>query len=252
MRQLIIILVLFCQINWAKAQIKNWHSVGIETGIRSLKIGHSLAQYRYLNYSPTDTSTISGQIEAIPPNTQMLIGLGADWYLKNDWVLVTKIDFQLNKNKGFGFQVGAARRYRLNYMIKLQPELLFNFSRNSFEAGTQQVQTINNVPFYSDTLNDYELELNYRLLNYSLQPGLRMLVKLSNILELRLLAQYNVGLLNSQSLIIKGNLSPFQTTTTRISFTDENMDVEAEGEPISKSLIQLGGFSARIGLALRF
>ena len=232
----------------AGAQYRHFDNFEMQLGFKNHKATPGRFEYEYNN----DTVSIGRGVNLGPPDMQVLIGAGMEFEIKNNIYLAVKGEYNLTNERGGGAQLGAGYRLKLNYFMRLQPELLLSWGMLVDTIGVTSPSAspfrINDITFWPN----YEIVSFYKTQYYGVQPKLSLVAEFASNWEFRYTMMYQVNFVYNQAVQLRGNISPTQDVRTSVPFRSEFMTTTFDGEPLTKPLYRSSGFTVRAGFAYKF
>lgn len=231
----------------AGAQYRHFDNIELQLGFKNQKADQGYFDFMYED----DTVTLQRNKRYGPPDMQALLGLGAEIELTDNIYLGVKGELNLTNVSGAGFQVGAGYRLKLNYFMRLQPELLFSWATIVDTIGRVNYSpnqlTVNGITFWSDD----EITAFYRSHQYGIQPKLTLVADFAERFEFRYTMMYQMNMVYNQGIQLRGNITPGQKVRTTIPFRSEFMTTTLDDVPLEKPIFRPSGFTVRVGLAYK-
>lgn len=245
--------ILFCSL--AQGQFRNYNNYEIMLGYKPLRVAQGDVRFEYATTDSVMQNLVRGRFKAGPVTPPLLLQGGASFYVQNNFLVVahawTMMDTFSNRH-AWGVGIGAGYRYRVNYMIDIQPELKL------FYGATRN--TINEVSYTGSMLTFEDLQFfegapvtgKYLNRQIALEPEIKFIADLTKRLELRASFAVQMTLLNREMLMISADLAPGQSEAKRIPFKEPSMQVLLNELPAEEPLLRLSGGAIRIGFGYKF
>lgn len=234
--------------SWAAAQYRHFDNLEVQLGFKNHKADQGDFGFAYND----DTVTIERTRNFGPPDIQAIIGIGTEFELRNNFYLGVKGEFNITNATGGGFQVGAGYRLKLNYFMRIQPELLLSWATVLDTLGrvsySPRQLTLNGVKFWPGD----ELTAMYRSHQYGLQPKISLVADFAKKFEFRYTMMYQMNFIYNQAIQIRSGLTNAEPVKTAVPFRSEFMTTTLDGEALEKPLLRPSGFTVRVGLAYKF
>lgn len=242
---------LFCTLlfasSFATAQYRHFDNIEMQLGFKNQKADQGRFGFVYTD----DTINVQREKEYGAPDMQALIGIGAEFELKNNFYLGVKGEFNITNVSGWGLQLGAGYRLKLNYFMRLQPELLVSWATIVDTIGLVSYSPsqlkLNDITFWPNS----ELWGFYRAHQYGIQPKLTLVADFAERFEFRYTMMYQMNFIYNQAVQLRGEISPEQNVRTTLPFRSELMTTTLDGEPLEKPIFRPSGFTVRVGFAYK-
>lgn len=251
MKRYFLLLISLLLLLSAGAQRFDYHNLNVQIGHKGYISDFGDLSLSYV-YDTLSSKTIRSNGRFAPELNYLTLETGFEFQVEDEWLVSVKGDFHLNGIKGYSLMAGAAYRYRLNYFMRLQPELLLTYNYVS--------DTIGGVSRSEDTLvfsdggffNETPIIGFYRNSGMAMQPRLSFIADVNDFLEFRFTAIQQISFLNSEQWYLEGEVISGQKTSAEVPFSSERFSYTLEDMPPEKALIRMQGFSFRAGFALKF
>lgn len=234
----------------AKAQYRDFHNLELQFGFKNFKVDHGNFFFSHDTLLP-DTSGVSARHDIGSPNSISLLSLGFETQLPHGIFLSTKAEVNVRGPLGGGFQIGAGYRFRLNYFMRIQPEILLSWGILYDTLGAVSYfpspLTLSGIRFWEGA----EITAIYRGQQYGFQPRMTFVADFAPKWEFRFTMMWQVALAYNQAVVLSGPIGPVQTGRVAIPFRQPYMLTAFEGAALDKALYRPSGLSARVGIAFK-
>ena len=222
----------------------------LQLGFKNTKADKGVFSYRMDSIMP-DTASMWGSKAIGPTESIVFLGGGVEIDLGNRFFAAAKGAVYLKGAKGGEFALGLGYRFRLNYFLRLHPELLVSWTSFQDSIGklsyTPDQMTLIDMRF----MRDARLTTYYKNQQYGFQPKLSFIADVGDKFEFRFTLMYQLGIIYNQSLVVKGAITTGQDGKKVLPFRKEELITKFDGEDLTKSLYRSSGFSARVGFAIK-
>lgn len=234
------------------AQYRHFDNLEVQIGFRSYKATPGIFSFRHDTLQP-DSSGIAGQNKLNIPGVPLVLSVGYEFEIKDNFFASARADFNLNNVVGNGIQVGAGYRHKLNYYLRIQPEIMFSWASVTDSIGKGETGYYPGAPRLGGKRfwDSLPITAMYRNHHYGIQPKITLVAEFGGRFEFRYTMMYTIGLVNNQAILLRGNVAPNQPDEVLLPFRSEYTTVTVDGQEPTKAIYRLGGFSARAGLAVK-
>lgn len=240
----------------ASAQFDNYNNLELSIGYKPLLVNTNTFSYRFVRVDTIDTNTnvVTSTFDLAPPQPPIILQGGLSIHVKDNFLAVLRAWRMLNTTETttWGFSIGAAYRWKINYFIRLQPELRFFYGQSSLPMGpvnyTGRQLNFDDIQFVEGT----PVEGIYRNRNFSMVPAAKFIVDIKRRWEFRFSAAYHIGLVNSQGVILQSSVVPGQPISRFVSLKEETAEILQDGKAPDKPLIRFSRTSVKVGIGWKF
>ena len=234
------------------AQYRHFDNFEFQIGFRSYKVEPGLLSFGHDTLSP-DSSGIAGQNPLNVPGIPLVLSVGYEFEIKNDFFASAKADFNLTSVVGRGIQIGAGYRYDLNYFMRIQPEIMVSWNRVTDSIGKGKTGYYPGAPRLGGKRfwDSLPITAMYRNEQFGIQPKITFVAEFADRFEFRYTMMYTLGLVNNQAILLRGLVAPNQPDEVLLPFRSEHTRVFVDDKIPTKAIYRSGGFSARVGLAVK-
>lgn len=234
------------------AQYRNFDNFEIQIGFKSYKADPGVLSFQHDTLEP-DTAGIKGRNAISVPGMPLVLSAGYEFEVKDDFFVSLKGDLNLNNVTGWSVQAGGGYRYELNYFLRVQPELMLSWSSVTDSIGRSETKYYPGAPRLGGIRfwDSLPITAMYKNQQFGIQPKITLVAEFGGVFEFRYTMMYTLGLANNQAILLRGNIAPNQTDQVVLPFRNEHTTVLVDDKPPTKAIYRSGGFSAKVGLAVK-
>lgn len=239
----------------ANAQFDNYHNVELSLGFKPLLVNTNSFSYRFVRADTIDTNVVTSNFDLEPPQPPLILQAGLAFHIKDNFLAVARAWRMMNQTETttWGFSIGAAYRWKINYFIRVQPELRFFYGQSALLMGnvnyTGGQLRFEDVQFLEGT----DVQGVYQNRNFSMVPAAKLIVDMTKRWEFRVSAAYHIGLVNRQGILLQSVVVPGQPISKFVSLKEETASIQQnDGTIPDKPLIRFSRTSVKVGVGWKF